>query len=895
MKNSLLATLVLAGISLASSPLKAVPTLEIDSGRTALAAHDLTTALTHFKAAVDAEPDDETANALYGISRILALANSSEGSTVLNQMGISGTGRSIYHWRATRPKKWPSNLSTDNLKVAANEALPEIAAAEANLAKVTSAGFQLPLSAEETGLQSVTLDYGDILMLRAMARGATFTVLASNCINTGAKPADVEAWLKSNALTMQHLLQAYPNLLSSGSGALVTSGSQFSSFVNAYVSASEAIRARVSGTDANGAPFLFTINQSDWSDGVNGDRAGEEARFRNNLIQIQQALQGTVLFDGTTNLNVGSYVNATPAPVVRQLMPAFTYNHPAVSGTFPDPTFAGAVPGWTQSDALAAFTRLGHTLDRFFKHKDDAIAPTVKITSPKSHVRISATTGDFVNVAGTAKDDIGVTRVAVSLQNDSGLTHYVTTTGSNNSWNIDLHVAPGINTVTAIAYDAWENASKAQSIDLTYVVTGTLSITSGSGGKVVPNMSGTAELAKLYTVKAVPNPGYIFQGWYSDPSGWFWPEGDYPMEINPQLTFKMQDGYTAYAHFILNPYPAHAGNYNSVITQDFYDDSGNWVASQNTGFVTLSFNNKGAFSGKLTYGGSTFALQGALDSVGHAQLNVSRGKNAHPLWVYIDARFSDQTDTPSVYFEVFGDSDWSSCSATQCSGTSAIALCNKFTFFVSPNFDGSITHPQGTGYGTGSVDSKTRLARVAGKLPDGAPFTCSSNVDSYGMLPLYVLLYSGSGQFSGNLQFDSQSAVTEQHVSDYGLTMWSRPAITNSQFPDSWSITAAIDGSAWTTPTVTDNWLPSAWLFTRNLTTTQTLVDIGTKNQVIVTSDSNQLKLTIDFGAGGFQGSFVDPSTSTRIPFGGVLKKTGPNGAGFFLGNSINGGVFLTP
>src|SRR5262245_38207865 len=73
------------------------------TGRDFLSKRDLTNANSSFRAAVVANPSDQKAQALYGITRVLTLVYQPEVSALLDRLGMSKTNRSLYSWRATIP------------------------------------------------------------------------------------------------------------------------------------------------------------------------------------------------------------------------------------------------------------------------------------------------------------------------------------------------------------------------------------------------------------------------------------------------------------------------------------------------------------------------------------------------------------------------------------------------------------------------------------------------------------------------------------------------------------------------------------------------------------------------------------------------------------------------
>ena len=153
----------------------------VSQGRTALAAHDLATANARFAQAVGLSTNHQTANALYGVTRVLVLFQQPTGSNFLTRLGLPVAGRNLYDWTAIPPKDInsvplaPSGVNaSEAVAVLRTNVLSEITAALANLAKVTDTAFLLSLIAAVTGTTAVDVDYGDLMLMRAMLHGLEF-------------------------------------------------------------------------------------------------------------------------------------------------------------------------------------------------------------------------------------------------------------------------------------------------------------------------------------------------------------------------------------------------------------------------------------------------------------------------------------------------------------------------------------------------------------------------------------------------------------------------------------------------------------------------------------------------------------------------------------------------
>src|SRR5258706_996709 len=153
----------------------------IAQGRAYLAARDLTNANARFASAVAADGNHSTANVFRASTRLLTLADQAAGKALLDRLGMGPTNRSVYGWTADLAHdtngivQAPANMSAAELSAfLRTNILVEIAAAGSNLAVVTDPNFALSLTSNETTMIDVTLDYADLLMVRAALRFAQY-------------------------------------------------------------------------------------------------------------------------------------------------------------------------------------------------------------------------------------------------------------------------------------------------------------------------------------------------------------------------------------------------------------------------------------------------------------------------------------------------------------------------------------------------------------------------------------------------------------------------------------------------------------------------------------------------------------------------------------------------
>ena len=345
MKNHKL-LFVLAGCLWASG-LLAQPTAGdyVTNGLAFLATQDLVDANASFTSALALSPTNEDANALVAVTRLLLLPTQPAGSNFLNSLGFSANGRNVYNWTSTLPTNADGStiLPTNNTSVAIafyrTNIMAALAASRTNLAQITDTNFSLYLTAAETSIESesVTVDYGDILLLQALERAAEFAGYTLNAQNCDVVLNYLKNLDKTNGLTVQSVLATYPSLLTQSSASdLAASEGALTNAIALYLAASDFIR----NVRSPGTQYLFNLSP---------DETNKEATFRSLLPNVLLSLNApTELSPKNANAvastaYIGAYFAGTHS--LRSLMPQFNGNA-YVNDTLPDYTFGGMVPDW---------------------------------------------------------------------------------------------------------------------------------------------------------------------------------------------------------------------------------------------------------------------------------------------------------------------------------------------------------------------------------------------------------------------------------------------------------------------------------------------------------------------------------------------------------------------
>lgn len=321
-------------------------------GRGHLVGRDPFLAHKAFAGALALAPEDETANFFVAVTRLLALSGTPGGSAFLDKLGFTASGRNPWGWRSTVPANSdgspvpPENMSASELSDALRSLwLPALQASGSNLAKITSPGFELTLASIETGLDTVTVDLGDVLMLRAMIRVAEYGIHTVHSWNLDVQLTTVAAYLAEEGPTLEMLLQQHPGLLTfSTLDDLTFARDALIGGIDTYLDASMKIHSRPSHLTR-----LFTYDP---------EMANDEARFRQTAEDVKASLQAPVVLRVRTNLTVHLPSHFRGEQSVRSFLPTLKANA-MLAGTLPDPTLDGLVTGLSRPVAEALLDEVG--------------------------------------------------------------------------------------------------------------------------------------------------------------------------------------------------------------------------------------------------------------------------------------------------------------------------------------------------------------------------------------------------------------------------------------------------------------------------------------------------------------------------------------------------------
>ncbi|HXC36503.1 MAG TPA: Ig-like domain-containing protein, partial [Candidatus Acidoferrales bacterium] len=343
MKIRLFTSLLLSIGLFASRSFAQTAAIDLTNGTNDLASQDLADANTQFGNALSLEPTNQEANFLFAVTRVLLLEQSPAGSNFLSGLGVPALGRDYYDWTA-RPAtnsegkpEFPKGYNSGTaISFYTNTLMPVISATLTNLANITDPTFQLFLPGTVTGggayqFQDVTVDYGDVQVLRSLLTAAQFFGYSLSANNADADMSWIETNIQAKTITFQSLLSQFPSLgARQNTAALAPSEQAATNAIELYFGAANFILNDRTNTDA-----LFNLSTND---------IPAEIEFQSDLTNILLALTTSTQFNSN---NVGSTVYLAPYfngdVSLRSLVPKFN-GDAYVPDSVPDYTFGGILP-----------------------------------------------------------------------------------------------------------------------------------------------------------------------------------------------------------------------------------------------------------------------------------------------------------------------------------------------------------------------------------------------------------------------------------------------------------------------------------------------------------------------------------------------------------------------
>ncbi len=856
---------ILAGLLLASSAFAASVT-NVDQmialGRQELASHSLIEANQWFSNAVVRAPNHEVANALLAITRLAMLPEHPQIAGFMDYLGLEAGGRDIYNWTAQPVLDTDGNpvlpaglTSTQAIALIRFKVLPAITASLGNLARVKSTNFSLALSAVETKMDDVVVDFGDVQLARAGLHLAELFCYTLNAHNLNVNVDRLRTMVDNDQFSLENVLSAYPDLLASNSrGDLLLSKVALQNAIARYGTASTFIRRRPAGVT-----HLFELKP--------GDVAGE-ADFRTNALKrITASLSGPVRLsddrDDRSTLFIGAYFNGTRS--LRSLLPVFDGDN-VVAGTLPDPTFGGIIGGVTRADWEEQFA--GENMQT---NRAEVVKPVVAILAPASSTKYVL---PGILLQGMARDNIAVDHVEYQI--NGGV--FQTANGAA-AWSAPLNLQPGINTVRVRSVDVNGNQSALATRAFTYVPSDYLDLQTNGNGQVIGPANGSLlAVGKKFTWVAKAAPDSLFYNWNGSVNS-----------IEPVLTTEMQSNMVLIASFVPNPFIPGLGVYNGL-----FQPEASSAGPTNSGFFSLTLSKPGTFSGKLILGGSVLPFVGkfGLDGAAFVSFNPL-GKLRQDLRLFIEP------GAGAIFGSVSNAAGMANITAFRAGPVAgALAATDKFTFTIPPGTNDPPIGPGGFAAGKGTLKSRS-LFILSATLGDGSVISQSAYVSTNGSFPFYASLYGGRGVILGWTQFAPETDHSTMIVTSESIRWIKTPRSLDTLYPGGFNGNLHFKGARFVTPPVAGNLAPwsSGKILARGGNLTNDLANAAQLQPAkVVFGEGNPNKFTLLFSRadGSLSGTFWHPVARRTASFRGVFLQAPYNYAvSWFRGVNATGEVTL--
>ncbi len=323
-----------------------------EKGHMYLRNHDILSACDSFKSAADGNPNDQQAQAMYGLVRVLALLQNDTFIKLVENTGAVINDSNLYSPDFEFPlngkvpafnRQWNTKEEMDYLL---GECLPELLSALNNLEKINNTGIRIKFADSQLSLlgcrieaeTALEMDYADILVLKSIITGTVAAIYELSNFDISAYPyfaTDCGEYVSAQAI-----LAAYGNIFKASKiGNASKAKDWFLKFIDSYNTASEKVRNRSEG-DTN---HLFVLESKNLS---------AEGDLRGYMADAKKSANGTVI-------TVSEISDVDPVDVnlsklfvegfdLRAFEPYVSENT-VVKGTYPDPTIGGLFPSANSS------------------------------------------------------------------------------------------------------------------------------------------------------------------------------------------------------------------------------------------------------------------------------------------------------------------------------------------------------------------------------------------------------------------------------------------------------------------------------------------------------------------------------------------------------------------
>jgi hypothetical protein len=475
-----------------------------------------------------AQGSDAEAKTLKALTSLALLQRDSGTVTFLNNVYVNSPAniwdaRDIGYQRSVdrpNPFRAQNNANINQISgILKNSHLPVYLQAETDLSAFTSDTLLVPLGRTETGYPTISLDRGDILMIRALlacGRGVAYLINSQNSSILINDYISLEE--ESGPVTIEKFLAKFPDAAKLATPSdLPLARQEFKNSISLYKQASEWVRTKrgVYAVRLFNLPGSFGVNPGE----VYTAGLADEVKFQERLDEYALLLDGSSLVTGFDNKPIDT-LNAKPffdgLVNLRSILPSFRKNKirqgevtdsfAKAGGVYPGNTIA-RTESWlleetenSASDpyAFGLFVRPGITVS----------GPSSVQESFKPSKTIVGWGENGYGQTTIPQGLTGVTAIAAATSHCLALKSDGTVVGWGYNGNGQTTIPQGLTGVTAIAVGAW--TSLALKSDGTIVGWGE----NGYGQTTIPQgLTGvTAIAAGAYYSLALKSDGTVV-GW----------------------------------------------------------------------------------------------------------------------------------------------------------------------------------------------------------------------------------------------------------------------------------------------------------------------------------------------------------------------------------------------
>jgi formylglycine-generating enzyme required for sulfatase activity len=544
------------------------------------------------------------------------------------------------------------------------------------------------------------------------------------------------------------------------------------------------------------------------------------------------------------------------------------------------------------------FYGFGFRLARNSGTPPDTTSPVIAITSISANARLTSANATF----GGAITETGSKPTLQYRLGTTGNWTSSTVGGSASPYSFSQLVAlkPGPNTVQFQAKDDAGNTSTLASVNVSYVVASTLTITApnAADGSVTSGFGGSSsrEVGVSYTVTATPASGMLFKEWLKN---------GVSTSTNATLKFTMQPGLTLKPIFVPD-FAKLGGFYNGLVGVGAI---GNGTAADmqafatNNGFLQITSGTNGALSGVLKIEGKSHSFTGTMGANKRATITVPRpGKGNATLSLSLVSALPGEisghvtTSGAPLAFRALR--------AAYTAGAAKHALAGKRYAIVLPPPSGLA---MGYGHATLTVEDNG-AAVLSGVLANGQAVNAGARIVDDGagnwVFPVYV---GASGIFTGEIVIPKTTPASGSEIG--GSLEWLKPTSSTGLFKSgllkslqplgaTHSPTSAGLGGAAFRLTLD----PAKRILPAAVVQTGTWANSGSPS--LATPVKSGLALSFNPLSGKFEGSFTRTVSGAPIPTpiqGTLFSRPIPipggatlRGAGFFTSGNASAAVEIT-